>query len=135
TTTRDKRQIIVSFLGDDDDSHGQIIGDDGNDKNLQQQRQVLIDENQNLTIGDGENSRKFLIKNKRKHHRTVDEAIHLRYKHYLQLETDLKYVICVDRNKTDYTYAHSYSYSPLVPYRDWFNWTVPNMSRPSVRNH
>lgn len=40
-----------------------------------------------------------------------------------------------DQNKTDYTYAHSYSYSPLVSQRLWYNWTVPNMSRQSIRHN
>nr|XP_027204553.1 uncharacterized protein LOC113798244 isoform X2 [Dermatophagoides pteronyssinus] len=109
------------------------------DKSDQQQQSISIDKidesNQNRSSPssiDCFDDQKFsLLKNKKsKRRRSIDEEIHQRYKHYLQLETDLK-----DQNKTDYTYAHSYSYSPLVSQRLWYNWTVPNMSRQSIRHN
>ena len=40
-----------------------------------------------------------------------------------------------DHSKTDYTYAHSFSYSTFVPLKDRFAWIVPNMSRPSISHY
>ncbi|UXI15166.1 scavenger receptor class B member 1 [Sarcoptes scabiei] len=59
---------------------------------------------------------------------SIDEEIRRRYLQYIRLENLQR-----DQCKTDYTYAHSYSYSPLVPFQEQFNWLVPNMSRPSIR--
>ncbi|XP_075586796.1 uncharacterized protein LOC124490759 isoform X2 [Dermatophagoides farinae] len=122
----DHRKIIVSFFGKNI-RHGQISDKSEQHRQQQTARSIVIDEEQNRSIDgvDGDNS---IIRQQQR--RSIDEEIHSRYKHYLQLKTDLK-----DQNKTDYTYAHSSSYSPLVQNCDWYNWTVPNMSRQSVRHH
>lgn len=60
-------------------------------------------------------------------HIKSQSKIHHSYVKYLNQSQEER-----DLHKTDYTYAHSFSYSSLVPRCERYCWPIPNMSRQSV---